>query len=173
MNNAGQATSAAFAKTSTAALEDMMAVNFYGTWHMTQALLPGMLARGSGRVINIVSTAGLVGYPYVAAYVAAKHAVIGLTRALALEVARKGITVNAVCPGFTETPLLEASVATIIAKTGRAADAARAELARTNPSGRLVRPEEVADAVVWLASPGASAINGQAIAVACGEVMTG
>jgi NAD(P)-dependent dehydrogenase (short-subunit alcohol dehydrogenase family) len=124
-------------------------------------------------VINVASTAGLTGYAYVSAYVAAKHGVVGLTRALALEVARKGVTVNAVCPGFTDTPLIADAVETIVAKTGRDESAARAELAKANPMGRLVTPEEVADAVVWLASEGAAAVNGQAIVVAGGEVMAG
>lgn len=173
VNNAGKAGSAPFLKSSPALLDDMLNVNLRGCWLTTQAFLPGMLERGWGRVINIASTAGLQGYAYVAAYVAAKHAVVGLTRALALEVARRGVTVNAICPGFTETPLLDAAVATITAKTGRSDADARTELARGNPMGRLVRPEEVADAAVWLAAPGAAAINGQSIAVCGGEVMTG
>lgn len=173
VNNAGRAHSAPFEKTSREAWDDMIAVNLTGVFVVTRAVLPGMVARRSGRVINVASTAGLAGYAYVAAYVAAKHGVVGLTRALALEVARKGVTVNAVCPGFTETPLIEEAVSTISAKTGRSAEEARAELAKVNPMGRLVTPEEVADAVLWLASPGASAINGQAIAIAGGEVMTG
>lgn len=173
VNNAGQARSAPFRKSDIGLLDAMLDANLRGTWRMTQAALPVMIARGWGRVINIASTAGLRGYAYVSSYVAAKHAVVGLTRALALEVARRGVTVNAVCPGFTETPLLDAAVANITTTTGRDAAAARAELARDNPQGRLVRPEEVADAVLWLASPGAAAINGQAIAVCGGEVMTG
>ena len=132
-----------------------------------------MAARKSGRVISIASSAGLTGYPYVAAYVAAKHGVIGLTRALAVEYARSGVTVNAVCPGFTDTPLLSGAVETIMSKTGRTADEARAALAKSNPQGRLVTPQEVADAVLWLCGPGAGSINGQAIAVDGGEVMTG
>ncbi|BBE74663.1 SDR family NAD(P)-dependent oxidoreductase [Oharaeibacter diazotrophicus] len=173
VNNAGAAASAPFQRTTPALFHEMIAVNLTGTFLVTRAILPGMVARGRGRVVNVASTAGLVGYPYVSAYVAAKHGVVGLTRALALEVARRGVTVNAVCPGFTDTPLIDASVATIAEKTGRDADAARAELARSNPQGRLVSPEEVAATVVWLASDAASAINGQAIAVAGGEVMTG
>ncbi len=172
-NNAGRADSAPFSRTTIAAVDTMLDVNFKGVWRVTAAVLPGMVARKSGRIVNVASTAGLVGYGYVTAYVAAKHAVVGLTRALALEVARQGVTVNAVCPGFTETPLLDGAVANITAKTGRSDTEARAELAKGNPQGRLVQPREVADAVAWLASLGASAITGQAIAVAGGEVMTG
>jgi NAD(P)-dependent dehydrogenase (short-subunit alcohol dehydrogenase family) len=151
----------------------MMNVNFMGVVHATQAVLPGMIERRRGRVIAIASTAGLKGYAYVSAYSAAKHAVIGLVRSLALETAKSGVTVNAVCPGFTETPLVARAVETIVAKTGRSEELAKAELVKSNPQGRLVRPEEVADAVLWLASPGAAAINGQAIVVAGGEVMVG
>lgn len=173
VNNAGQASSAPFEKTDMALWSRMLEVNLTGVYAVTHAVLPRMTARRRGRVINVASTAGLIGYPYVAAYVAAKHGVIGLTRALAQEVAKRGVTVNAVCPGFTETPLLEEAVANIVAKTARSEAEARADLAKGNPQGRLVRPEEVADAVLWLASPGAASINGQAIAVAGGEVMTG
>lgn len=173
VNNAGQAASAPFEKTSADLWAQMLAVNLTSVFTLSQIVLPGMIARGRGRIINIASTAGLIGYAYVTAYVAAKHGVIGLTRALALEVARKGITVNAVCPGYTDTPLVADAVAGIVGKTGRSADEARSALAKTNPMNRLVTPDEVADTVAWLASAGAAAINGQAIAVAGGEVMTG
>jgi len=173
VNNAGQASSAPILKTGIETWNDIIAVDLTGVFVVTQAVLPGMLERGYGRIISIASTAGLIGYPYVTAYCAAKHGVIGLTRALALEVARKGITVNAVCPGFTDTPLLDEAVANIVRTAKLDEAAARARLAQSNPQGRFVTPEEVADAVVWLASPGASAINGQAIPVAGGEVMAG
>jgi NAD(P)-dependent dehydrogenase (short-subunit alcohol dehydrogenase family) len=171
VNNAGQAESAPFGKTSTALWQRMLDVNLTGTFLCTQAALPDMLAANWGRVVNIASTAGQRGYAYVAAYVAAKHGVIGLTRALALEVAKKGITVNAVCPGYTETEILQASIANVVAKTGRNEDEARAEFAKSNPQGRIVQPQEVADAVSWLCSAGAGAITGQSVSVSGGEVM--
>ncbi len=172
VNNAGQAGSAPFLKTDAALWNQMLAVNLTGTMFCTQAALPDMLTGGWGRVVNVASTAGLTGYAYVAAYCAAKHGVVGLTRALALEVAKKGVTVNAVCPGYTETDILRESIATVMAKTGRSAEEARAEFAVGNPQGRIVQPEEVADTVRWLCGTAASAINGQTIAVCGGEVMT-
>jgi NAD(P)-dependent dehydrogenase (short-subunit alcohol dehydrogenase family) len=171
VNNAGQAASAPFLKTDPALWRRMIAVNLDGTFHCTQAVLAGMLAAGWGRIINIASTAGVTGYGYVTAYCAAKHGVVGLTRALAVEVATKGVTVNAVCPGFTDTDIVKEAVANIVAKTGRTAEQAQAELASRNPQKRLVRPEEVANAVAWLCLPGSEAITGQAIAVAGGELM--
>lgn len=171
INNAGQAGSAPFLKTDAELWQRMMAVNLDGTFHCTQAALPDMLQSGWGRIINIASSAGLVGYGYVSAYCAAKHGVIGLTRSLALELAAKGTTVNAVCPGYTDTDMLQKSIEVIVAKTKRTAEEARVELAAHNPQRRLVRPEEVANAVEWLCLPGSEAITGQAIAVAGGEVM--
>lgn len=171
VNNAGQAESAPFAKTSTELWQRMMDVNLGGAFHCTQAALPFMLAKGWGRVINVASTAGLAGYRYVAAYCAAKHGVIGMTRALALEVATRGVTVNAVCPGFTDTGIVRDAVANIAARTGRSEAQARAELAAGNPQQRLVQPEEVACTVLWLCAMHSAAINGQSIAVAGGEVM--
>ena len=171
VNNAGQAASAPFLKTDAALWRRMMAVNLDGTFHCTQAALPGMLAAAWGRIVNIASTAGLIGYGYVTAYCAAKHGVVGLTRSLALEVATKGVTVNAVCPGYTDTDIVKEAVANIVAKTGRTPEQAQAKLASRNPQKRLVRAEEVANAVAWLCLPGSEAITGQAIAVAGGEIM--
>ena len=173
VNNAGQAHSAPFGKTDLALWRRMLDVNLTGTFLCTQAALPAMLEQGWGRIVNVASTAGLVGYGYVSAYCAAKHGVIGLTRALALELAPKGITVNAVCPGYTETDIVRDAVANIVGKTGRTEEQARAELAVRNPQRRLVQPDEVADAVAWLCRPSASAITGQAVPVAGGEVMAG
>jgi NAD(P)-dependent dehydrogenase (short-subunit alcohol dehydrogenase family) len=169
VNAAGAAESAPFLKSDDALFERMWRVNVMGAVAITRAVLPAMIDAGFGRVVHIASTAALKGYPYVSAYVAAKHALLGLTRALAQEVATKGVTVNAVCPGFTETDIVADSVARIIAKTGRSEAEARAELARHNPQRRLVRPEEVAQAVLLLCAPAASAINGQAVAVDGGE----
>jgi NAD(P)-dependent dehydrogenase (short-subunit alcohol dehydrogenase family) len=149
----------------------MLAVNLTGTYLCTRAALPEMVARGTGRIVNVASTAGLVGYAYVAAYCAAKHGVVGLTRALALECAKSGVTVNAVCPGYTETDLIREAVAGIVHKTGRSEAEARAALVARNPQARMVQPAEVANAVLWLCLPGSEAITGQAIAVAGGEVM--
>lgn len=171
VNNAGQASSAPFVKTDEALWHQMLSINLTGTFHCSQAVLPGMLQAGWGRIVNVASTAGLTGYGYVSAYCAAKHGVIGLTRSLALEMATKGITVNAVCPGYTETDLVKEAVANIVEKTGRSEAQAHAVLAAGNPQKRMVQPDEVAHAVAWLCLPQSGAMNGQAIAVAGGEVM--
>lgn len=169
VNAAGAAESAPFLKSDTALFERMWRVNLMGAVAMTRAVLPAMLEARHGRVVHIASTAALKGYAYVSAYVAAKHALLGLTRALAQEFARAGVTFNAVCPGFTDTDIVAESVSRIVAKTGRSEAQALAEFTKHNPQGRLVRPEEVARAVLMLCDPGAGAINGQAIAVDGGE----
>ena len=173
VNCAGEAPSAPFDKTDLALWNRVIGINLTGTFLATQAALASIRRAGKGRIVNVASTAGLSGYAYVSAYCASKHGVVGLTRSLALELARTDITVNAVCPGYTDTPLLDGAVETITGKTGRTVDEARTALASANPQGRLVTPEEVANAVLWLVSEGASAITGQAIAVAGGEVMAG
>lgn len=173
VNCAGEAPSAPFDKTDLVTWNRVISINLTGTFLVIQAALASIRRAGRGRIVNVASTAGLTGYAYVSAYCASKHGVVGMTRALALELARTDVTVNAVCPGFTDTPLLDGAVETITGKTGRSAEEARATLARANPQGRLVTPEEVADAVLWLASEKATAITGQAIPVAGGEVLGG
>ena len=171
VNNAGQAESAPFAKTTLELWQRMLSVNLTGTFLCAQAALADLLLAGPrGRIVNIASTAGQKGYPYVCAYTAAKHGVIGLTRSLALELATKGVTVNAVCPGYTETDILRDSIANVVAKTGRSAEEARAQFTAGNAQQRIVQPAEVADAVRWLCSDGAAAITGQSISVSGGEV---
>lgn len=168
--NAGGAISKPFGRTGAADFRAMLDLNLMGVVYAVQAVLGGMQERGAGRIVAIASTAALKGYPYVTAYCAAKHAVLGFVRALAVESAASGVTVNAVCPGFTDTDLVGRSVEAITTKTGRTREAALGELTRHNPQGRLVAPGEVADAVLWLCGDGASAVTGQAIAVAGGEV---
>ena len=171
INNAGIAASAPFVRTEPELWKQMLDVNLTGTYLCCRQVIADMLERGFGRVVNIASTAGITGYAYVSAYCAAKHGVIGLTRALALETAARNVTVNAVCPGYTDTDMVGAAVSNIVRKTGKSEAEARAALTSRNPQQRLVRPEEVANAVLWLCLPGAEAITGQAIAVAGGEVL--
>jgi ketoreductase len=171
VNCAGEAPSAPFEKTDLSLWQRVLTVNLTGVYLVTHAALASVRRAGNGRIVNVASTAGLTGYAYVSAYCASKHGVIGLTRALALELARTDVTVNAVCPGFTDTPLIDGALDTISQKTGRTREDARASLARTNPQGRLVTPSEVAHTVSWLVSEKATAITGQAISVAGGEVL--
>lgn len=166
--NAGAASSAPLRKTSLEDWQRMLDVNLTGVFLTLQAGL-AKLSEG-GRLLAVASTAGLKGYPYVAPYCAAKHGVIGLVRALALETAKQGITVNALCPGFTETPLLDESLANISSKTGMSETEAREHLTTTNPQGRLIQPSDVSATALWLASPAAQAITGQAVVIAGGEL---
>jgi NAD(P)-dependent dehydrogenase (short-subunit alcohol dehydrogenase family) len=167
--NAGMAGSAPAARTALADWHASLNVNLTGAFITVKLALAGMAGRKAGRIVFIASTAGLKGYAYVAPYVAAKHGVVGLMRALASEFARTGVTVNAVCPGFVETELLEESVRRIVDKTGREAEEARESLRAVNPQGRFIQPDEVAAAVLWLASEEAGSITGQAISVSGGE----
>jgi len=171
VNNAGQAANASFEETGLVMWDQMIAVNLTGTFLCTQEVLPAMRAARQGRIINIASTAGLKGYSHTAAYCASKHGVIGMTRALAIETAKGGITVNAVCPGYTDTDMFQTAVQNLMRNLGRTEEEARAMLIRTTPRGTVTTPAEVAHAVAWLCAPDAGAITGQAIAVAGGEVM--
>ena len=170
INNAGQAASAKFTDTDETLWNRIMAVNLTGTYLCTRQAVTDMLQVGFGRIVNVASIAGLRGGPYISAYVASKHAVIGLTRSLALEFANKNITVNAVCPGYTDTDIVREAIANIVRKTGRSEAEALASLVATNPQRRLITPEEVAHTVSWLCGPGAESITGQSIVVAGGEV---
>jgi NAD(P)-dependent dehydrogenase (short-subunit alcohol dehydrogenase family) len=167
--NAGMSGSAPAHRTALSDWQRTLDVNLTGAFLTVKPALAGMAARKKGRIVFVASTAGLKGYAYVAPYVAAKHGVVGLMRALAAETAKSGVTVNAVCPGFVETEMLQESVDRIVAKTGRSAEDARATLASTNPQGRFIEPEEVAAAVLWLCSAGAASITGQAISISGGE----
>jgi NAD(P)-dependent dehydrogenase (short-subunit alcohol dehydrogenase family) len=169
VNNAGIVRSAPFHKLTDVDWAGMLNTNVMGAVHVTRAVLPAMRQRGWGRIVNVASTAALKGYPYVSAYVASKHALLGLTRALALELAATGITVNAVCPGYTDTDIVRDAVATIAVRTKRSEDEARAQFTSSNPQGRLIAPAEVAAAVAYLVSEEAGAVTGQAIAIDGGE----
>ncbi|MEX6507873.1 SDR family NAD(P)-dependent oxidoreductase [Jiella sp. M17.18] len=170
VNNAGGVETAPLSRLDVDALRRMMALNVEPVLTAIRAVVPGMKAKGGGRIVTVASTAGLKGYAYVGAYTAAKHAVVGLTRAFALELAAAEITVNAVCPGYTDTALMADSLDRLEEKTGRSRDDLLKDFTRVNPLGRLIRPEEVADCVRWLAGTEAGAITGQAIAVAGGEI---
>ncbi len=167
--NAGMAESSPAHRTSLADWQRTLDVNLTGSFLTVKPALSGMTKRGSGRIVFVASTAGLKGYAYVAPYVAAKHGVVGLMRALASETARTGVTVNAVCPGFVETDMLEESVQRIVRTTGRSVADARKSLVATNPQGRFIQPQEVAATVLWLCSDAAASITGQAISVSGGE----
>jgi NAD(P)-dependent dehydrogenase (short-subunit alcohol dehydrogenase family) len=175
VNNAGQALSQPFAKTDLALWQQMLNVNLTGSYLCIQAALPDLLAAGASgkaaRIVNIASTAGLKGYAYVSAYTAAKHGLIGLTRSLAMELAKKGVTVNAVCPGFTETDIVRESIANIVAKTGQTEQQAREALVSHNPQKKMIQADEVAQTVLWLCSSAAVSVNGQSIAIDGGETM--
>ncbi len=169
--NAGQSATAPFAKADAAQWQAMWSVNLMGTVNLFQAALPDLRAAPHGRAVAVASTAALRGYAYVSAYAAAKHAVLGLVRSLALELARTNVTANAICPGFTDTDMAARSIETIQSSTGRDATSARAALEAFNPQNRLIDPAEVAAAAVWLASPAARGVTGQAISVSGGETM--
>ena len=170
VNNAGAGEGIPFLKLDITSWQSALDLNLTSAFMATQFVLPAMLKAGAGRVINMASVAGLKGVAYATAYTAAKHGLIGLTRALALECAKKGVTVNAVCPGYVDTPMIEKSVEKIVLKTSRPADEIRKTLASINPQGRFVMPEEVAAAVGWLCLPSAASINGIALPIAGGEI---
>ena len=169
VNNAGQGAAGSFMDTSPEVWERMLAVNLLGPVHCIRAVLPAMLEAGRGRIVNVASMAGLKGYGRVSAYAASKHALVGLTRSLAVEVRKRGITVNAVCPGYTETAMSDEAERNIMQGLGKSAAEARALLIRANPRGEIIQPAEVARAIAWLCSDAAGAVSGQAIPVAGGE----
>ena len=172
INNAGQAAAAKFTDTDETLWTRIIGVNLTGTYLCTRAAVADMLHAGFGRIVNIASIAGLKGAPYISAYATSKHAVIGFTRSLALEFATRNITVNAVCPGYTATDIVQRAVDNIVKKTGRSESEALATLTATNPQGRLISPAEVSGAVLWLCRPGTESVTGQSIVIAGGEVTT-
>jgi NAD(P)-dependent dehydrogenase (short-subunit alcohol dehydrogenase family) len=173
INNAGVAKAAKFSATDPRLWHEMVETNLTGTYLCTRAVLPALLEAPMGTIVNIASTAGLVGYPNIAAYCASKHGVVGLTRALARELASTRVTVNAVCPGYVDTDMAKSAVANIVAKSGKSESEARDMLASRNPQRRLIAPAEVAATVAWLCLPETRSITGQAISVSGGEVLVG
>jgi NAD(P)-dependent dehydrogenase (short-subunit alcohol dehydrogenase family) len=170
VNNAGMGESSSLAATTVESWERHFAVNATGAFLCMRAVVPGMRERGDGVIVTVASTAGRVGVPYTSAYSASKHAVVGLTRAVASELAGTGVRVNAVCPTFVRTEMTDRSIAKIVAKTGRSTPQAEAALAASSPLGRLLEPEEVADVIMFLASPAAAAITGQALVIDGGGI---
>lgn len=168
--NAGAATSKPFAQLNADDMQAMLDVNLMGVFNTFQAVLPDMIESGWGRMIAVASTAGLKGYGYVSHYCAAKHAVVGMIKSLSLELARKGITVNAVCPSYVNTDMTAQTIANIMQKTQMSEAESVASLVAANPQRRLITPDEVADTVTWLCGEGASAINGQAVSISGGEI---
>ena len=150
---------------------EIIGLNLTGTYLCTKEVFSEMREKGYGRIVNISSTVGLRGYPYIAAYCASKHGVIGLTRTLALECVKKGITVNAICPGYTDTDLVSEAVDAIIEKTGKHREEIQSEIDNISPMGRMVTPEEVAETVSWICLPSSASITGQSIVVSGGAVM--
>lgn len=167
--NAGGAETAPLIRTSRAAWDHMLLLNLTSVWLCARATVPSMVDRGWGRFIAVGSTASLKGYAYAGAYAAAKHGVLGMVRSLALELAKTGVTANAICPGYTDTPMLRGAIEAVAARIGRSAVDAADTFAQSNPMGRLIAPEEVAGAALWLASDAAAAVNGQAITIDGGE----
>ena len=165
VNSAGMAPTAPFHRVDFADWQRTMDVNVNGVFHCSQIALEDMLGAGWGRIINIASVASLRGFPYVSGYCTSKHAVLGMTRALALEVAMQGVTVNAICPGYVDTDIVRAAISEIVAKTGRTEEDAMRHFTESNPQGRLVEASEVASAVSWLCSDGAASVTGQAVAI--------